>query len=374
MRELQNWLTAYREYTEPQESPPDFHFWCGVSTLAMAVGRKIKLDLGAYTLYPNMYVMLMAESAWIRKSGAVHLAEKLIREAGVSVIAGRVTAPVVILHGQRAFGQSGAADFAILSDEMRNQWHVGDEETVSLLTQLYDSRDYWDNETIGRGYEELYNVCINILLATTPAWAALALPKSSMAGGFWGRVIVVASEDFSKRKSLPLLDKRLRLKLLNDLLHIRQLTGEMTYDQDAWDYYDNWYISIRSKKRILSSMDGAAGRVHDHALKLAMVLTIAESDNLIIDLNIMQLAIQIIENLYLGIPPEILSEKPEQQNARKVRQKIEKFGTIFHSDLLRLVSHGMDSSDLAQAIRYLSELGEVDQQLVGRKTVYVWKG
>ena len=62
-RLLDDWLTTYTEYTSEQESPALFHLWVGTSVIASAMERRCYINRGYYTLYPNLYIVLIGESA-----------------------------------------------------------------------------------------------------------------------------------------------------------------------------------------------------------------------------------------------------------------------------------------------------------------------
>ncbi|KKL20109.1 hypothetical protein LCGC14_2458730, partial [marine sediment metagenome] len=80
-RRVEDWLTGYLEYTGDQESPSLFHLWVGLSVIASALGREVWINRGYYTLFPNMYVVLIGASARVRKTSAIRIGYELFREA-----------------------------------------------------------------------------------------------------------------------------------------------------------------------------------------------------------------------------------------------------------------------------------------------------
>src|SRR5437867_8440908 len=68
-----SWLDTYMEYTLDQESPDAFHLWTATTVLAAAMGRKCYINKGYYKLYPNLFVVLVAGAAKLRKSTAINL-------------------------------------------------------------------------------------------------------------------------------------------------------------------------------------------------------------------------------------------------------------------------------------------------------------
>src|SRR3990167_8776352 len=98
-RKTNDWLRVYLSLTEGQESPDIFHLWCAVSTIATTLERNVWLDRGYYTLYPNLYVVLVSGSAVARKSTAIGVASRLYREANPEgiMVSQKVTPEALIL-------------------------------------------------------------------------------------------------------------------------------------------------------------------------------------------------------------------------------------------------------------------------------------
>ena len=60
------------------EIPDIFALWCGIAGISCVLGRRLWIDMGTYTIYPNLYVVLVAGSGRCRKSTVVNMIEKLI--------------------------------------------------------------------------------------------------------------------------------------------------------------------------------------------------------------------------------------------------------------------------------------------------------
>ena len=99
-RKLEDWLSSYLIYTEKQESPEKLHFWVGLSVLSAALKRQVWIDKGYYKLYSNIYVLLVAESAMLRKSTAMDIGVKLVRDSvpDLYYISGSMTPEGLLKH------------------------------------------------------------------------------------------------------------------------------------------------------------------------------------------------------------------------------------------------------------------------------------
>ena len=79
-RKLADWLGTYIEYTKETESAPIFHRWVGLSILAAAMSKKVWLNLGRIKVFPNLYIVLVAEPGIARKSQAISYGIELMNE------------------------------------------------------------------------------------------------------------------------------------------------------------------------------------------------------------------------------------------------------------------------------------------------------
>ena len=66
-----NWLDSYLRLMENTEPARLFDKWVGYSVIASALRRKVSLQLGRLVYYPNIYVVLVAESGVARKTQAI---------------------------------------------------------------------------------------------------------------------------------------------------------------------------------------------------------------------------------------------------------------------------------------------------------------
>src|SRR5262245_28680614 len=82
---LNNLLDQHKEY----ESPRNFWLWSSLAAISAVVKDNIYLDKFLYKLYPNIYVMLHADSG-LRKGPPVSMARQLVKEVNnTRIIVGR---------------------------------------------------------------------------------------------------------------------------------------------------------------------------------------------------------------------------------------------------------------------------------------------
>lgn len=298
-RELGDWLESYLVYTENSEPPRSYHTWCGLSVLAGALQRKVHLQWGFETIFPNMFMVLVGPSGRARKGVALGIAKEMISSIpGVSVAPEAASREAIILAMKRAVTNfNDPSDNKIkfhcsltaFSEELSVLLGQSDIKLLSNLTDWYDSKAEWAYETIGRGRDALQGLCFNLAGATAPDWLQSMLPQEAVGGGFTSRVLFIVEE--RKGKTIPkhqLTKEELDLKaaLTRDLEVISQLSGQMTFDSAGERAYTDWY---REQDKLLSEgkpavddarFAGYCERRATHIRKLMLLLSASRADDL----------------------------------------------------------------------------------------------
>ena len=292
-RKLENWLKGLEVYIEETEAARNFWFWGGVFTIAAALQRKVWLPFGLKNIYPNLYIMLVAPPAG-RKADPIMLAKNMLEELklGVSVDSTskraltkeleEISKNQFFYHHKRPKPQ---AALAIISKELSSLLAVDLKNMIEVLTDLFDSHDKWTYKTSSQGGDTINGVCVSCLVATTPTWLSLNLPPEAIGGGYTSRNIIVYEQENYKDVAIPPIpDVRIYSALLNDLNHIASIVGEFRWEEEGEAYYRNWYPSLKLLKHEINDdrIHPYLGRLHVIAIKVAMALRVAYSDDLII--------------------------------------------------------------------------------------------
>ena len=295
-----DWLTTYLEYTSNQESPSMFHLWVGVSVIAAALGRRVCIDRGYYTLHPNLYTVLVGASARVRKTTAVNTGYEIFKEAmpEACVISQKVTPEALIqVLGQRG-KELGTSDGVMVSTEL--SVFLGsalrDDSLLQLLTKLYDCEDKLDYHTIIRGKEVCEKVCFNLMGATTPEWIKTSMPGHAVGGGFTSRIIFVYQSQPERKIPFPHLtpeQKALKGKLVEGLKEIGKMEGEFKLTKDARDWYEEWYCEVFKPEKADVGLDGYYGRKHDTLLKVAISFAASRGSKLQLDEMDLRMALKL---------------------------------------------------------------------------------
>ena len=371
------WLDSYLEYTSNQESPTMFHKWIGISILSAAVGRNISIPRIKYTVYPNLFVILVAGSAKCKKSTSISIGMDLLRsmKKPPTVFAQKVTTEALI-QALELSKTEGSSSGIICASEL--SVFLGNESKSSGII-LYDSPAEWTYHTRGRGKEKLKNVTLGMLAGTTKEWLKTSIPEEAIGGGFTSRIIFVLQEHPRPRDLFGngfnhVYDYKLRLGLVNGLDNIRKsVKGCVEFTPDAKklarDWYDQELMESRDPK-----LDGYYARKHDTMFKVATILSVSERDDRVVEDVHIQEALQILAENEQKLEQilQSVSSSVSGSIAEKVLGIVQRSGKICHSELLRKCWRFSDAQELNLIIRTLVESGEVDEYVdKGNARIYL---
>ncbi len=378
-RKTDNWLMSYLEYTSGQESPEIFHLWCGISAIAAILERGSKLDRGYYCLYPNLYIVLVSDSAVSRKTAALDIIKPFVREAVPNIhIIGHRDSPQGFIHIlSKRYEETGVGAGYIIKDELVTflKSSAADYSIVQVLTEAYSIQDSpLKLHTLKWGWVECENVCINLLAASTPEWIRDSLPTYAIEGGFTGRVIFVYQMASGKKIAHPRVTDRmrkLRKDLIEDLKEIRRINGFWVETPEAYEWFEDWYENVFKPDQMEPELKSYAGRKHDTLLKLSMIMAAARSSNTLIGVIDMEEALRVLNMIERSAPMIMrrLQTSPGGESNTRVMRTIQRKGEIRYSELLRSLAYCMNAVHLREVLDTLiaaEMVVEVEKEVTGK--------
>lgn len=389
MRQCKDWLITLKEYVEETESPRHFWLWAGICCIASALQRKVELPFGMESIYPNTYIMFVASPGECRKSPPLKFTQKILQEIEAEVFVDSptkraLTKSLAEISKTTWFKDvtgkpSTQCPLTIISKEFSSFLATDPKGMTEVLTDLYDSHDQWEYQTAGAGKDKLHNICINVIVATTPSWIAHNLPEGAIGGGFTSRFVVVYGESKHKWLSLPPPPPaQLYRKLKNDLMHISQLAGTFKWDKEAFKLYDEWYQSIKEIQRDLKDdrLRGFVSRMHTIMLKVAMVIRTSYEDSLILTSIDIKRSITMIENV-LATASDALGGQGTGKgapDADRILKQIYKYKTIDYQELLQLNFRHTSKEEFDAVLATLEGMGVIIRIFENNKTTLIHKG
>lgn len=347
-RKLDNWIESYLALTENTEPPRMFREWIAVSVLASVLKRKCFTFWGDITFYPNMYIVLVGPSGkcrkgtamttgvwFLRQMGVTLAAEAITREALIQELAG--TQDIAVIDGKQVLH----ASLTIYSQELTVFLGYNNLQLLSDITDWYDCRDPWIYRTKGSGTDTIAGVWVNLIGATTPSLVREALPRDAIGGGLSSRIIFVYEEDRDKDIPFPFYteeQKKLRQTLLEDLAEISTLNGGFKVAENFMDPYMTWYLHQAKNPRFVDpNFDGYVQRRPNHVMKLCMILSAAQREDMVITGDIFQQAVNLLERTEINMPKVFsgYGSSPYAEVMHRIMGYIATVGETTEGDLLR---------------------------------------
>lgn len=392
----EGWIDAYVKYTQGQESPEAFHKWTAVAVIAGALRRNVWVNKGYYVLYPNLYTVLVAPTGRCRKSTASKIGVEILQKVdGMRILHEKTTPEGLIAYlggaeqyklnvgpnsknGNKEAAVKDAKTITMSVKQNSNVFIWAPELSVFLgsqnynaglpemLTSLYEGQDSWEYTTRTKGQIHLYNVNVNLFGASTPEWLGKALGVDMHGGGFTGRIIPVYQRDSDKRIAWPVVSREqemVKISLARDLHRISSLQGEFKVDAKTRDYYEKWY-KTNDNKIGDSEFSGYYERKPDHVLKVAMILSVSRDDSMVIDINMIDEALEMLEDLEPSMPEAFafVGSTNEAKISRKIVDAIrESGGTITHKSLYAKIGHlTRNTKEFSENMKSLQEAGKIE--------------
>lgn len=317
-RELPDWITEFMRNAEWGESPPYFYFWTAVATIAAALRRKVWLDMGTFTWYPNLYTLLVAPPGIVQKSSTSDLGMRLLRDIP-SIHQGPTTLTWQSLYD--AYLEVGE-EFNVSPTETRTQYSLyvnspefgitlnpRDTEMIDQLVHIWDGAEM-KKRTRKDGELKIPTPSLNLIACTTPSWIAENVPQYLIGGGLTSRILFVYGEHKTKYVAYPQLVippdyKDRQGRLTRDLERISQIVGGFSLTPEAYAWGQEWYEhfhKVEAPKLDKTLIGGYIARKQTLVHKVAMILSISQGNDLIITRELLERAALLITELEKTMP------------------------------------------------------------------------
>lgn len=242
-------------YTSELNSPEIFRLWSAITTVASSMERKCWTRNRKGTLYPNLFVVLVA-SPGIGKTEAVKTVESIVTASKkINVMPRSVTQASIIdvlKRGTKSYinGSGGPVDYnasMIVNAELGTLIHAYDLEFLSILNDLYDNPEHYNQQR--RHFNEGKEVLIakpqvSMLAGTQPAFLAHLLPEEAWNMGSTSRMILIYAgafhDDSDVFGSLDDLPQRSSAWLTQRLGQFGEKSGEFHWTDEAMELFNKW--------------------------------------------------------------------------------------------------------------------------------------
>jgi hypothetical protein len=284
-------LDLYMEHTKNYESPTSFWKWSAFTAIGAVLRDNCYRQLGDNRIYPNIYTLILANSAVHRKGAPVKMCEELVKRAkNTKVISGRASIQGILdelARGEtdKSTGKMLSGGSALFSASELSAGIVGDPEAIKILTDIYEFKEEYVSRLRGSGVFRIKNICFSIMAASNEELLRDVYDNAAVNGGLLGRTFVVKPNEFRPGNSLfSIEDRPTSLDILAEMLaKMSRLAGEFQFTPAAQEIYNAWYYPFRKSYEHKSDRSGISGRLHTSILKLSMIIAANYTNALIVD-------------------------------------------------------------------------------------------
>lgn len=373
-----NLIELVLDRTKEAETPTSFFYWSTLCSISAVVKRNVFINKKIYKLYPNLYVLLIAKSG-LRKGAATSFARNIVEKCQVTrVIYGRSSIQGIIkeLADQRTFPSGyilNSASGFIVSGELASSI-IGDPQSQIILTDLYDSNYHrdWTNSLKHDGKESLKDIYITFLSATNPTLLDEFLDEASIQGGFIARTLLIKEDKKSRLNALIDDDEGVTeefddVEIVERLKEISRVKGQFKFSPEAKSIYKEWYSMFNAKleRGDIRDTTGTSDRLHDHILKVSMLLSLADELDLVIKASHINQAIGNCTGTNVTVAEGIGKSKGKSDLAGKIKIFLDELLStedlkISREEVLRRRFQDFDTLELDRITNTLYESRVID--------------
>jgi hypothetical protein len=305
-----DWLDTILEEHKEYESPTNFWYWSALTAISAVMKDNVWINRGGlFNLYPNIYTILYADSG-LKKGPPISMARQLVKMVGnTKIISGRSSVQGIIKELASAETQPGGqinlkAHGFICASELSAAL-VEDKAALDILTDLYDRIYHTDgySSLLKMEHFTLKDPTIQMLGGINQAHADNFFGNKDIKGGYIGRTFIIHE---TKRGAINALiedpdvlpDYKKAGEYLKELAKLRgpftPLKGTAT-----GRYFKEWYHEfVRSvDEQKIQDPTGTLNRFSESVMKVAMLISLARTGELVIPIRIMEEAVTRCETL-----------------------------------------------------------------------------
>ena len=292
-----SFLRNYMDFTSGSEVAENYHFWSGIFALSATVNRRVWLNLGQYTLYPNLYVILLGppgsgkdlamdtsrlvieDIGGVKFSGDAQTKESLVRYL-------RDECPEIITINGEAIT---ITPISIFATELSHLLGPNSGHMIDFLTTIYTKDKRYVTRTKNKGDDIIERPFLGLLAGTTPDWITTYLKSDIIGGGFTRRVIFVneparaSIKDKSLRRPFLIVAPEQIVARQNVITYgtvLKSVIGEFKWEPDAKFEYERWYMTRDIPED--PDVQGYHLTKPNQVLKVAMLVSLSESTDLVL--------------------------------------------------------------------------------------------
>ena|SRR5215472_1970232 len=305
---LQNFLT----YSEGCETPELYDLWSALATLSSVVSRRVWINQGYYTIYPNLYIVLVGAPGG-RKTTAMNMCKDMLREvATVPFAATCMTKEALCKYMStqctkhhavpgKPDQQKPYTPITLCLTELSHFLGTNQAHMIDFLTTIYDQEVY-DAKTKNKGDDIIPGPYLTVLACTTPTNITRYLKEDVISGGFSRRALFAFELDEGDPIAFPAVTPT-AAKAWEECVKwakaLEKVVGEFVWTPEATIWYKDWYEklfhSLRNNTDFMTR--GYYKSKHIQLLKVAMLVALSESLELKLTKMHLEVSLELLDKL-----------------------------------------------------------------------------
>ena len=357
-----NWLAGFGFFTRESEAPNNYLYWAGMSTIAGAIQRHVKFRWNYHDIYPNLYVLLVGP-AGNYKSQTIRFTSGFLQRVKVETASEAMTKEGLILQ-MTQLAKDEISAVTILSSDLMSFFRPSQGSMIEFLTDIFDCPDLWRYTIRNRPPDILKNAYVNFMGGTTPSWMSENFSVSFTEQGFAARTLFVYADSPRFRRADAKISSEMWAMyeaLVQDLEHITTLKGDFSVAPDAWEWFRDWYEGDSLSETIDYRLQGYLVRKPLHLWKVAMILSLAQKDELVIDLPTIQLAKQQLDILEPDMVRafQAVGKNPIAMDMQRIWDELKQAGSMTKAEIVMRNRHALRKQEIDEVLDNLSLMGWV---------------
>ena len=372
---------SFIDCVSPHTDIPDtFIIWSALSLVGAVLKNNVYFQIGTYTLYPNMFIVLVGPPG-VGKGASMNILEQMIIDTKpnqvVNTLSDRITAERIIerisdgwstapqLKNMQLVLGKNDHNCLLFSSEIRVLLGASD-WMLEFLEEAWSKTTY-EYQTKNKGNVAIDNMCCSLLAASVPDFLRNVNREAHMVitGGFSSRCLFIYAENPSKDLPFPeplkknVKSKALYDNLVLDLQEIGTLRGEFVIDTGARLRFETF---LRLNRAASSKDDSEAvanfrARIKAHILKLAMIFSVSRDNSLHISDMDMVNAIAEIQKILASLSKLFrgAGEGMDAAVTARVQDFIEKYGRVSKKEIFKALHRHLNSPETLDRILYVLE-------------------
>lgn len=431
------WLDDYIDFANEAApaTPAAFHEAAGLWLAATAIARRLQLQLGAATFYPNIYTLFIAPPGRYTKSTALSICRNVLRGAGLEhlLLPEKMTPesflrqlshyiPDYVLgmheeqHNEWLRQRAQSAQRGMLLDEAAYLFADLKKEYMSamldMLLQLYDGPHKMVRETITNGQTVVTEALLSFLGVTNPKAMEAHLQNERLWDeGLWSRFALISPDtdpvfvQFGEhilhtpasllhglnridrlfvRPTAQIIKKNKDENQNFDVLQVTPLvvaSASLTPDARlAWNIYDRAVRYDIPNGGLEESLHASYSRFPTQVLKVSMILATMDAAQtpVLIEIRHLARAIRIVEgwrcNLHRLWREGLQSSETKQANRLLgiLRESILSGATI-RSLCQKTGYKSKDVKDVLEMLRLAGQAEMAEHKAANGRLIQTWK-